>query len=85
MNTAKVILGEVERKCCAVMRPQFAESIGQARKAFAPLAERPVLSLNMRRADPFLIGSAVNRLLGDLDDFSWGGAPLTFDGLGEFF
>lgn len=49
MNTAEVVVREVQRQRRVQVLPLRAVGVGQAGQPLAPLTERTVLALNVRR------------------------------------
>ena len=62
-NPAKVVVREVQRQRSLQILTALRESIGHPRQALAPLAERAVLPLHVRRAGPCLARVAHYRSL----------------------
>ena len=58
VNTAKVVIGEVQAVSRPKIIPLLRESIGEPRKAAHLHSDREVLAFHMRRANPFRIGIA---------------------------
>ena len=78
MNSHKVVVGEVQSQSRAKVLPVFAEGVGQPGEPLAPLAERSILALDVRRADAVLVWVSVDVLFLRANDLRRAVAALAF-------
>ena len=76
MNTAEIVISEVQGNGGFQVRPFLAECIRQAGKSSARHAKREVLPFNERRADMLGVGIAESNLGYNLRDWAWGVPPF---------
>ena len=60
MHAAEVVMGEMQCQRCFQIVPLFGEGVSKPREPLALLAERTVLSFNMRCSGAVQIGIAAN-------------------------
>src|SRR5437764_9768904 len=72
MNSAEIVVGEVQRDSSFQVRQLFAESICEPCQPAKLHPHREVLALNVRRADMVGIGIAAANFGYNLHDWAWG-------------
>ena len=72
MNSAEIVVGEVQRDSSFQVRQLFAESICEPCQPAKLHPHREVLALNVRRADMVGIGIAAANFGYNLHDWPWG-------------